>query len=145
MTWQKHKLPVPSGFTDFTWKKNRFLARPTIIFGQYILYDLHSKNSWAIVERINNDKKLEQVLNNLYERNGFLRRECSKQTFLANKYKKEADFWLESTSKREKAMLAEKNETNYWYNEYTMLKIKMEKLLKERKDIEWDDFDANVN
>ena len=109
------------------------------------MYDLHSKNSWAIVERVSNDKKLEQTLNNLYERNGFLRRECSKQTFLANKYKKDVDFWKKAYSKKEKDILTEKNETNYWYNEYTMLRIKMEKLLKERKDIEWDDFDANVN
>lgn len=101
MTWSKHKLPVPSGFTDFTWKKNRFLSNnDRVKVGEQLILDRLTGHEWWINNRLNgvssksdlnNKTDLAQILNNLYERNGYLRRECSKQTFLANHFKHEFD------------------------------------------------------
>lgn len=97
MTWSKHKLSVPSGFTDFTWKKNRFVtedAADNFDISYFCLKDRKTENKWLLNMHVDNYGSLVNTLNNLYERNGYLRRECSKQTFLANDFKKKFDDYV---------------------------------------------------
>ena len=110
MTWSKHKLPVPRGFTDFTWKKNRFLSNnDRIKVSEQFISDRLTGHRWWINNSLNgvhnkldlnNKTDLAQILNNLYERNGYLRRECSKQNFLANDFKKKFDDYVSLIRKK---------------------------------------------
>ena len=140
MTWSKYRSPIPRGFTDFQWKKNRFISNyDNNKYKQnvYQVYDTRTTDRWFInynCNNINNDD-LGVILNNLYERNGYLRRECSKQTFLAKHYKKDADFWRKLYYNMAKERDIKKQEGDHWYNLYIMLKTKKEKQKADWKKI----------
>lgn len=138
MVWSKHKI-IPCGFTDFKWKKNRFYVRDAKDFKGVIDYkviDTKTDNVWWVEESINNSKTIGATLNDLYERNGYLRRECSKQTFLANKYKKDAEDWKKMYFDMMAARDVELKEANLWYNKYKMLKIEQEK--RKQQEADWE-------
>ena len=103
MVWSKHKLPVPSGFTDFTWKKNRFVkkaASENFASAYFYIEDKKTQNEWLFDVHVDDYDTLFNTLNNLYERNGYLRRECSKQNFLANDFKKKFDDYVSLIRKK---------------------------------------------
>lgn len=132
MVGSKSRLPVPAGFTDFKWKKGRFISNYN--YNKYIerrvyqVYDTKTDDRWFINYNWNNlHDDLGVILNNLYERNGYLRRECSKQTFLAKKYKKSADMWKKLYDDMSEERDIEQTESDYWYNRHQFLKMKIEK------------------
>lgn len=138
MVWSKHKI-IPRGFTDFKWKKNRFYVRDARDFKGVIdskVIDTKTDNKWWVEESIDNSKTIGATLNDLYERNGYLRRECSKQTFLANKYKKDAESWKEAYFDMRAERDVELGEANTWYNRYKMLKIWVEK--QKQQEADWE-------
>lgn len=146
MVWSKHKI-IPSGFTDFKWKKNRFNDFPSPSNNRiHRIYDDKKKNVWYAEEISGNTKTLAQTLNDLYERNGYLRRECSKQTFLANQYKEEADFWHKVYLNEQRDCVHETNEANHYYNQCVILESKIHelelKLKQQNKEVDWGEFDS---
>lgn len=141
MVGSKSRLPVPAGFTDFKWKKGRFISNYNDNKYRrhvYQVYDTKTDDRWFIDYNCNNlhTDDLGIILNNLYERNGYLRRECSKQTFLANKYKKDADMWRRLYDNMVRRQDATQKEVDDWYNRYQLLKMKIE---KEQQETNWDD------
>lgn len=138
MVWSKHKI-IPRGFVDFKWKKNRFYVRDAKDFKGVIdskVIDTKTDNVWWVEESCNNSKTIGATLNDLYERNGYLRRECSKQTFLATTHKKSAEFWKKAYLDMRDERDVELEEANLWYNKYKMLKIEQEK--QKQQEADWE-------